>query len=358
MKTILIILIGFNLLFSSSFNFKQKKIFSTNSVIWGMDFIDEDKMIISLKQGEFLIFDLKKKEVIKKIDFEVFNIGQGGLMDVKVSPNFNIDSTIFFTYTKQVFPYGETTLAKARFKNDNLYDFEDILITKSNSTTGYHFGSRITFDNKNHIYFGVGDRGVRNNAQNLSNHSGTIIRLNLDGSIPKDNPFINNQDFLPQIYSYGHRNPQGIFYDLKNDKLWEVEHGPRGGDEVNLIKSAQNYGWPLVSLGKEYISNSSIGVEKKEGFIDAKKVYIPSIAPSSLVFYDKDIYKNLKGKLLISALKLKHINILTLDENSKIIKEERILEDLGERIRNIAISPKGLIYFSSDSGNLYLLENF
>ena len=357
MKTILIILISFNLLYSTSYNFQQKKIFSTNSVIWGMDFIDEDKIIISLKEGAFIIFDLKRNRVIKKINFEVFNVGQGGLMDVKISPNFQNDSTLFFTYTKEVFPYGETTLAKAKFKNDNLYDFEDILVTQSFSTTGYHFGSRITFDEKNHIYFGIGDRGIRNDAQNLLRHNGTILRLNLDGSVPKDNPFVNNKDSLPHIYSYGHRNPQGLFYDKKEQRLWEVEHGPRGGDEINLIKSGENYGWPIVSLGKEYVSNFSIGVEKKEGISDAKKVYIPSIAPSSLVFYDGDIYKSLKGKLLVSALKLRHINILTLNEKANIIKEDRILEDLGERIRNIAISPKGLIYFSSDSGNLYLLEN-
>lgn len=354
MKFLIVLLLLFSSLFAK--NLTYEKIANFSGVVWGMDFIDENTLIINKKDGEVLLYklDLKKMKNLAKID--IYYNGQAGLLDVKVSPNFKSDNTIYFTYVKDVNGMGATTLAKAKFINDSLVYFEDILVTKSRTNKSFHFGSRITFDNDGHLFFGVGDRGVRPNAQDLTNHAGTIMRLNLDGTIPKDNPYINDKNVLDEIYSFGHRNPQGLFYDKTNERLWEIEHGPRGGDEINLIKPTLNYGWPLVSFGKEYWNPLDVGVKHKDGMIDAKKVYVPSIAPSSLVYYDGNIYQSLKGKLLAGALKLTHINILTLDKNTNIVKEERIFEKLGERIRNIAISPKGLIYFSSDSGNLYLLK--
>ena len=336
--------------------YQGKELVSNLGVVWGMDFINENKMILTIKDGRILLYDLKKKDTKILKQFEVYNKGQAGLLDVKISPNFKNDKTIYFTYVKNIDSKGATTLAKAKFEKDSLIDFEDILVTKSLTSKNVHFGSRITFDGKGNLYFGVGDRGVRSNAQNLKNHAGTIMRLNLDGTIPKDNPFVDDKNILDEIYSFGHRNPQGLFYDKVNKKLWEIEHGPRGGDEINLVQKAQNYGWPEVSWGKEYWNISSVGVKHKKGIEDAKKYYVPSIAPSSLVYYDGDIYEDLKGKLLAGALKSTHINILTLDKNFNIIKEDRILDKLGERIRHIAISPKGLIYFSTDSGKVYLLK--
>ncbi len=352
------IFIMFMLIFQVSLfaNYSAKKIVSNLGVVWGMDFIDENKIVVNIKDGKILLHDLKQNKTKTLIEIDVYNKGQGGLLDVKISPNFKDDKTIFFTYVKNVNSYGATTLAKAKFINEKLENFEDILVTKSTTSNNVHFGSRITFDKNGHIFFGVGDRGTRPNGQDLTNHSGTIMRLNLDGSIPKDNPFVADESILDEIYTYGHRNPQGLFYDKKNNRLWEIEHGPRGGDEINLIQKSKNYGWPVVSKGKEYWNTFSVGVKHKDGMEDAKKYYIPSIAPSSIVYYDQDVYKDLKGKLLAGALKLTHINILTLDENANIINEDRILKSLAQRVRNIAISPKGYIYFSTDSGSIYLLE--
>ncbi len=336
-------------------DYKANKIVSGLGIVWGFDFVDKDKIIVNEKNGNIYLVDLKKDTIKKIHSLNVHNRGQGGLLDVKVSPNFKNDNTVFFTYSKTIKNNGHTTLAKAKFLNEKISDFEDILITKTGTSTNYHYGSRITFDDK-HVYFSLGDRGTRPNAQDLTNHIGTVIRLNFDGTIPKDNPFINDTNALDEIYSYGHRNAQGLFYDKKKSNLWLVEHGPRGGDEINLVLPKQNYGWPVVSRGKEYVSFSSVGVDSKEGMVDAKKYYIPSIAPSSLVLYRGQNYPNLDGKLLVGALKDRHINVLTLRNDIEVIKENRILEFLDERVRNIAISPDDKIYFSTDDGNIYLLE--
>lgn len=362
MKIVILFILIFKMSIFANINetqYQAQKVLSGLGVIWGFDFIDENKMIINEKEGNIYLANFETKKLKKIYYLDVHNKSQGGLLDVKISPNFKTDKTIFFTYVKSILGNGHTTLAKAIFENDELQNFQDILVTKSGTNQNYHFGSRITFDDK-HIYFTLGDRGSRMDAQNLDNHIGSVIRLNIDGSIPKDNPYINDKNALDEIYSFGHRNAQGIFYDKTDSNLWLVEHGPRGGDEINLIKAKQNYGWPIVSRGKEYRSNDSVGVPSKAGIIDAKKYYIPSIAPSSMILYRGKNYPNLNGKLLVGALKERHINILTIDENSNnpsIIKEDRILENLGERIRNIVKSPDDKIYFSTDSGNIYLLKN-
>lgn len=348
-------LVSFIMIFiaSSLFaSFKAEKIIDTKNIIWGMDFFDDSKMILSYKNGLFAIFDInsKKIKVIKKID--VFTKGQGGLLDIKVSLNYKNDNTVFFTYVKNKDNKGVTTLAKAKLINEKLIDIKDILVTKSATDTTRHFGSRITFDEK-YIYFSVGDRGKRDNAQSLSNHAGTIIRLNLDGTIPTNNPFIDNKNALKEIYSYGHRNPQGLFFDKNRDLLFSSEHGPRGGDEINIIKKASNYGWPKVSLGKEYWAPISVGKTQEKGLINPIKHYTPSIAPSSLIVYSGKKYKQLKNALLLGALKLTHINVVKLDEKFNVINEERLFEDLQERVRTLVEDNKGNIFFATDSGKIY-----
>ncbi|UTJ05520.1 PQQ-dependent sugar dehydrogenase [Arcobacter roscoffensis] len=354
----LVFLIFLNLGVFASTTYKTQEIVSNLGVIWGMDFLDENRLILTQKNGKVFVLDLRTKALqeIKNIP-KVFYKGQGGLLDIKVSPNYKKDSWIYFTYSKNINNQGATTLARAKLENNSFVKHEDLLITKSNTSTTRHFGSRITFDEKGHLFFSVGDRGVRDTAQNLSNHAGTIIRLNLDGSIPKDNPFVNDKNALDEIYSYGHRNPQGIFYDKKRGTFWAIEHGPRGGDEVNLIQGGANYGWPVISYGKEYWGPLDVGEgTHKKGMLQPIKYYVPSISPSSLIVYNGNVYKELKGKLLAGALKLTHINILTVDSKNNILKETRILENLNERIRNIVQSPNGLIYFSTDSGKILLLK--
>ena len=329
------------------------KVASNLGVGWGMTFLNENSLLISQKDGKITLLDLKSKKTknIQNIP-KVLYRGQGGLLDIQKK-----DEWIYITYVKNVKGQGATTLARAKILDNKLVEFKDLLVTKSFSSTSHHYGSRIAFDDKGHVFFSIGDRGDRNSAQDLSNHKGSILRLNLDGSIPFDNPFINNAKALDEIYSYGHRNPQGLFFDKNNKILYSNEHGPRGGDEINIIKKGSNYGWPVVSQGKEYWNSSFVGnFRSKESYIDGIKVYVPSIAPSSIISYSGKKYKNLKGNLFSGALKLQHLNQIILDENNKVVKENRLLEDLHERIRNVVESPKGEIYISTDNGNIYLVN--
>ncbi|WP_428774328.1 PQQ-dependent sugar dehydrogenase [Vibrio sp.] len=321
---------------------------------WGITMVNDSTMLITQKQGEVGVVEIpaKRYQTISRIK-GVTSGGQGGLLDIARSPFQS--GEFYFTYSKTTDSGVDTTLAKAKILNNQLSDWQDLLVTRSNSRTGRHFGSRITFDEQ-HVYFGIGDRGERENGQNTLTHSGSILRVNPDGSTPTDNPFVNNAKFQPQIWSYGHRNPQGLFFDQASQILWEIEHGPRGGDEINLIKKGANYGWPVTSHGKEYWGPLDVGEAKeKPGIESPRKVYIPSIAPGSLVMYRHTKYPELNGKLLTGALKLAHINVLTLDDDQNIITEQRILENLGERIRDIEVASDGNIYFSTDSGKIMRL---
>lgn len=347
------------ILFSNTNNFEYKleTVVSNLGKVWGMTYLNEKEVLFTQTNGEIGILNLEKKDIKYLLNTPtVYHRGQGGLLDVQKSPNFKKDRTLYFTYVKEVKKKGVTTLAKAKLINSELQEWKDLLISKSASNTSRHFGSRITFDEEGHLYFTVGDRGVRPNGQDLTTHAGTVIRLKLDGTIPKDNPFIKDPNALHEIYSYGHRNIQGIFYDKKTKRLWAIEHGPRGGDEINLIEKGKNYGWPVISFGKEYWAPISVGEgTHKAGMEQAKKYFIPSIAPSSLIVYSGKLFKSLEGKLLSGALKLTHLNIVTMNENNEFVEEKRVLEEYHQRIRNVIESPKGELLLSTDSGRFYLL---
>ncbi|MCG9577355.1 PQQ-dependent sugar dehydrogenase [Vibrio tubiashii] len=323
------------------------------NVPWGISYLGDNKVIVSEKNGTIGVLDLtnNRYQDIGKVP-GVRVSGQGGLLDVAVSPKDS--AQIYITYSKSVGKSIETTLAKAVYQNGQLSKWQDMLVTRSGSDGGRHFGSRITFD-ADHLYMSVGDRGERDNGQDLTTHAGSILKLQLNGDAAQDNPFIAEEGKLDEIWSYGHRNPQGLFFDSKQKSLWSIEHGPRGGDEVNLIEKGANYGWPVTSHGKEYWGPIAVGEStEKEGISSPKKVYIPSIAPSSLILYRGDKYPELSGKLLAGALKLTHINVLTV-KDGEIIGETRILEELGERIRDIEALPNGELIFSTDSGKIYRL---
>ncbi|MFA7027505.1 MAG: PQQ-dependent sugar dehydrogenase [Sulfurovum sp.] len=345
-------------LFGANTGYKLEKLASGHGVIWGMVFIDERNLLFTQREGKagILSVDTKKVRILKGLP-KVRAKGQGGLLDVALSPHFKDDGWIYFTYVKEVGSQGATTLARAKLDRDRLTQWQDLLVTNSATSDNIHFGSRIAFDESGHLFFTVGDRGTRENAQNLGNHAGTILRLNPDGSVPKDNPFTGNPRALDEIYSYGHRNPQGIYYDKAAKRLWVIEHGPRGGDEINLVKKGQNYGWPVISYGKEYWGPVAVGEgTHKKGMMQPHKVYIPSIAPGSLMIYQGSLFPQWKGKLFAGALVLKHINIVGVDKNGNLTSEERILEELGKRIRAITQDRKGYIYFSTDSGEIFRLS--
>lgn len=340
---------------TTAFAWQAEKITDGLVIPWGLAYVDEGSMLVTEKVGVIKHVDLKTGD--QSTLFRLPNVwakGQGGALDITFSP-FE-ENRLYITYSKNIDDEGVTTLASADYKNGEVSNWQDVFVSESRTDTGRHFGSRIAFDDS-HLYFSIGDRGDRDNGQNTLTHAGSILRLNADGSTPSDNPFVNNDKVLNEIWSYGHRNPQGLFYDFPTKKLWSIEHGPRGGDEINLIKEGANYGWPVTSHGKEYWGPISVGdSETKEGIEAPKKVYIPSIAPGSLVVYQGDKFPELKGKLLAGALKLTHINVVTVNEQGDATEEQRILESLGERIRDIETSPDGDIFFSTDNGNLYRLK--
>ena len=328
------------------------------SIPWAMAFISDEQLIITEREGRIQLLNIKtnKRQLIKNTP-EVVVDGQGGMLDVKLSPDYTSTGWIYFTYVKDQDDEGVTVLARAKLQGDSFRHWQELLVSKSATATGYHFGSRIAFDEKRHVYFTIGDRGERASAQDLTTHAGSVLRLNLDGSVPADNPFIKNKNALPEIWSYGHRNPQGLSYDYINKRLWLIEHGPRGGDEINLVEAGKNYGWPIISYGKEYWGPISVGEgTHKEGMLQPVKTYIPSIAPGSLLFYSSDAIPDWKGNLFSGALKLRHINRVVLDKNAVAVQEERLLESLAERIRALSQSPEGWLYFSTDSGKVFRIR--
>lgn len=344
---------------SEGMELKVEEIASGLGIPWGMAFLSPDKLLVTERSGSVLLLDLKTSNKVRlKNTPKVMHDGQGGMLDVALSPDYKTSGWIYFTYVKNIDDEGATVLARAKLNKDQFNQWQELLVSKSRTDESRHFGSRITFDSNGHVFFGIGDRGVRPNSQNLANHAGTIIRLNLDGSIPNDNPFIKNKKGLPEIWSYGHRNPQGLVFDTKYNRLWEIEHGPRGGDEINLVQPGKNYGWPEISYGKEYWGPVAVGDgTHRKGMEQPVKVYIPSIAPGSLIIYKGDAFPKWKGNLFSGALKLRHINRIVLEKAGTVIKEERLLQSLDERIRALVQDPEGRIYFSTDSGKIYRIQS-
>ncbi|WP_217273830.1 PQQ-dependent sugar dehydrogenase [Vibrio coralliilyticus] len=338
-----------------SADYSTEKIASGLLVPWGMAFADDNTLLVTERNGHILSVDIAtgKSTQLMEDPAGLYANGQGGLLDIAMSP-FEPNKA-YVTYSKRTASGSDTTLATFTFSDGKLSDWKNILTTTSNSSTNRHYGSRVTFDGQ-YLYMSVGDRGERDNGQDLSTHAGSILRLNPDGSAAEGNPFAEQKGAQKEIWSFGHRNPQGLFYDSAAGALWSIEHGPRGGDEINFIQAGSNYGWPITSHGKEYWGPINVGESKeKEGIESPVKVYVPSIAPSSLLLYRGENYPELNGKLLAPALKLTHINVVTLDKNNQAVDEIRILSELNERIRHVIVSPKDELIFSTDQGNIYRL---
>lgn len=324
---------------------------------WGLAFISDTEMAITGRSGQLWLLNTEsgERDDISGLPGDIATRGQGGLLDIQTSPNFSADRTLYFTYSKRVDNGAATTLARAVLSDNNqqLTDWEDLLVTDSASSAGQHFGSRITFDEEGYVYFGVGDRGDRDNGQDFSNHAASIMRLHPDGRVPDDNPFADDPDIPDEIWSLGHRNPQGLAYDAERDRLWEIEHGPRGGDEINVIEPGENYGWPVVSHGREYWGPVDVGeAESLPGYVDPVKVYVPSIAPGSLLVYRGAAFPDWQGHLFAGALVLTHLNHIEVNTQGEIGEEDRMLEDLGERIRAVTEDHRGHLFLSTDSGRI------
>ncbi len=291
---------------------------------------------------------------------DVWDNGQGGLLDVALASDFGESRVIFLSYSKPGENGAGTAILKARLSEDEtrLEDASDIFVMNRFTNAGQHFGSRIAVADDGTLFFTIGERGNGDRAQDASDHAGSVLRINTDGSIPADNPHPDGADgWQPEIWSIGHRNPQGLDIDPKTGTLYEVEHGAKGGDEVNLPQAGKNYGWPKISYGRHY-SGGKIGLgTAAEGFEQPLHYWDPSIAPGGMVVYRGDEFPDWDGDLLVTALKFKLLVRLDIDpETGNVTGEERLLENRYGRMRDIQVASDGSLLIVTDEDNGRLLR--
>ena len=324
-------------------NYSHEVVVPDLDIPWGFIFLPDGSMLINEKSGELIHFKNNKKTTISGLP-EIKVQGQGGLMDIELHPNYNDNGWIYLSYASSDDGNGaNTTIMRCKLENNTLTNKKVIYKATPDSKRGQHFGSRLAFDNDGYLYFSIGDRGNRDvNPQNIERDGGKIYRLHDDGRIPVDNPFVKDRNAKKAIYSYGHRNPQGMVKHPKTGKLWAHEHGPRGGDEINIIAPGKNYGWPIISYGINYSGTKFTEITEKDGMEQPIHQWTPSIAPSGMEFVTSDIYPEFKGNLLVGSLKFQYLDLCVLDGN-KIVEEKKLIEGLG-RVRSIEQGPDGYIY--------------
>jgi glucose/arabinose dehydrogenase len=325
---------------------------------WGLAFLPDGRMLVTERPGRLRIVDAQGR-VSPPVDGvpTVLVRGQGGLLDVAVSPRFAADRTVFLSYAEPTETGGRTAVASAVLEGGTLRDLRVIFRQRPDFGGGNHWGSRLVFDRDGHLFVTLGDRfGLRDGAQDLGNHLGKVLRIRTDGGVPPDNPFANRAGALPEIWSYGHRNVQGAVLDPRSGRLWTHEHGPAGGDEVNVTLAGRNYGWPVITTGREYGSGMRIGEGTERADIEAPKLqWTPSIAPSGLAFYASDRIPGWRNALLVGALRGQALHRLELD-GERIVREERMLESLGARIRDVRVGPEGDVWLLTDSPDGVILR--
>jgi glucose/arabinose dehydrogenase len=337
-----------NMITSENFRYAIDTIATDLLNPWGLTFLPNNDLLVTERSGEIRIIrnDQLLEEIINGVP-EVYAVGQGGLFEIKLHPDYETNGWLYITYAAKGSNGGNTAVMRARLEGLNLVDKEIIFQAGPFRTGGNHFGGHLEFDRQGYLYLSVGERGDRSNAQTLSNQSGKILRLNDDGSIPPDNPYVNQNGAKPEIYTYGNRNPQGMAVHPETGEIWTHEHGPMGGDEINIVKPGTNYGWPEVTYGTNYDGTIITNITTREDVADPLHYWVPSIAPCGMEFVTSDLYPPWKGNLLVGSLKFRYVARLELD-GEKVISEERIIENLG-RVRSIAQGPDGLIYVSVES---------
>lgn len=311
---------------------------------WGFVFLPDNSMLINEKDGKMIHFKDGKKTNIEGVP-EVYNRGQGGLLDLALHPNYKENGWLYFTYASEEGDGdgGNTALMRAKLKDNKLIEKQLLYKATPNTTKGQHFGSRIVFDNKDFLFFTIGERGEENvNPQDVTRDGGKVYRLNDDGTIPSDNPFINQPKAKKAIYTYGNRNPQGMVLHPTTGDVWINEHGPRGGDEINIVKAGANYGWPVITYGINYSGTKITDETSRPGMEQPIHYWDPSIAPSGMAFISSDNYPGWKGDVLVGSLKFEYLDKCVL-KDGKVVKEERLLDGLG-RVRTVNQGPDGYIY--------------
>ncbi len=327
---------------------------------WGLAFLPDGRLLVTEKAGRLRVVssDGTLSSPVSGLP-KVAVIGQGGLLDVAIAPDFETSRWIYLSYAAAYDGGAGTAAARGKLVEQNgrwvLQDVQEIFRQTPATSTGYHFGSRIVFADDGTLWITLGDRGRRNRAQDTDRHWAKIVRVNPDGSVPSDNPFVNRQGVLPEIYSIGHRNAQGAARHPETGELWTVEHGAAGGDEINRVLPGRNYGWAVISYGRHY-SGRKIGVgSRKAGLQQPSYYWDPSIAPSGMIFYTGDLFPDWKGDIIVGALKYRMLVRLDV-EDGKVVAEERLLKSVGARIRAIAQGPDGALYVATDSADGRILR--
>ncbi len=319
---------------------------------WSLAFLPDGRMLVTERPGRMRIVTAEGQlsPPLKGVP-EVFASGQGGLLDVVIDKAYAQNKTIYFCYAERASGGGRTAVARARL-NDGSGRLEDVKIIfrqEGPLSAGNHYGCRIVQANDGNLFVTLGEHfSFRDEAQNLGNHLGKIIRIAPDGTAPSDNPFVGRDGAKPEIWSYGHRNGQGLAINPVSGDLWEIEHGPRGGDEVNIIGRAKNYGWPVIGYGVDYSGAKIHDSTAKDGMEQPVKYWVPSIAPSGMTFYTAKLFPKWAGSLFTGALSGKMLVRLSLSGNT-VTSEERLLQNLNERIRDVRQGPDGALWLLTDN---------
>ena len=340
--------------------FSLEKVVEGIEIPWGLSFTSNNSFLVTDKKGIMYHVSEGKKDVVEGVP-EIISSRQGGLLDVAVDSNFVLNNKIYFTASVTESGSGSNTaLFSAIFLNNKLSDLKTLYKASPDSKEERHYGGSILVTDE-FIFFTIGDRGNRDiNPQNISLDGGKVYRLNKDGSIPDSNPFNNTVDSKKAIWSYGHRNPQGIIKGLNDEEIWVHEHGPRGGDEINIIKDPiegedglkdRNYGWPKATYGINYSGSEITKYQKMDNVIDPFYYWTPSIAPSGMAYVDSDIYPEWKNSILVGSLKFLYLERLEFDKNG-VTKREKIFPGIG-RVRDVNLGPDGYVYISVEAIGIF-----
>ena len=334
-------------------NYEAKLIIDGLSIPWGIDFISSNDILVTEKSGKLYRVIDYKKFLVEGVP-AVYYRDQGGLLDVAIHPEFKKNKLIYLTMSieEKKGNGGNTALYMGKLDGTKLSNIKLLYKGIPDSKSGKHWGSRIVFDKSGYLFFSIGDRGNRDeNPQNIYKDGGKIYRLNLDGSIPSDNPFVSLQGARSAIFSFGHRNPQGLTIHPLTGSLWEHEHGPRGGDEINLPEKGKNYGWPEITYGINYIGTKITDKTEKKGLEQPIYHWTPSIAPSGMTFSSSKVYPEWKNNLFVGSLKFQYLERLVFKEK-KVIYREKLFNEIG-RVRCVKEGPDGYLYFTVENKGVF-----
>ncbi|KPP99681.1 MAG: glucose/sorbosone dehydrogenase family protein [Bacteroidetes bacterium HLUCCA01] len=340
---------------TEAMNVRLDEVVSGLGIIWGMAFLPDGSVLLTERAGNLrLVRDGQvQPEPVAGLP-EIYAVNQGGLLDVVVHPDYEDNGWIYLSYSARTADgqgYVEVMRARLDAEGSTLTDQEILFQEEPASNARHHFGNRIVFDNNGYMFFTIGDRGVMNTAQQLDHYGGKVYRLHDDGRIPEDNPFVGNDEAFDEIFTYGNRNPQGMILHPKTGELWSHEHGPRGGDELNIMRAGLNYGWPEITYGINY--NGTIITEDtaRVGMEQPLHYWTPSIGPSGMAYITGDRYPEWEDNLFIGSLSFQYLHRSALD-GERVVHEERLFEAIG-RVRDVRQAPDGYIYFSTDNGSVY-----